>query len=327
MSVSESQMKILYVMEALLQKTDDEHILSANDLVEILREKGYSAERKSIYNYIDTLEEFGIDIITIKGGKDAGYYIASRDFELAEVKLLVDAVQASKFITERKSKDLISKIEKLVSEHQVAQLNRDVYIMNRLKALNEGIYYNIDSIYSAILNMNKIKFQYTKWNMKKELEVKKNGEYYDVTPWILTWEHENYYLIGYDNLLEEIKHYRVDKMKNVSVVDEKCCIKDKFEGFNLPEFLKKTFNMYGGEEEKVTLRCDESYIGIILDRFGTNIMPIPINDNVFEVSVNVTITPQFFGWVTSLADGIQIVSPKSVVEEYKGIIEKIYNNF
>ncbi|WP_346727781.1 WYL domain-containing protein [Lentihominibacter hominis] len=301
--------------------------MSAEDLINALNRYGIEAERKTIYSDIKVLIEFGIDIISLNGGKTPGYYIGTREFELPELKLLVDAVQASKFITAKKSKELISKIEKLASKNSARQLQRNVFIFNRTKTENERIYYNVDQIHTAVLENRQISFQYTEWNLQKELVTRKNGKIYIVSPWALTWDDENYYLIAFEEESRKIKHYRVDKMKNTEIIEEKRLGKDSFADFDLAFFAKKTFGMYGGRDETVSLVCENRLIGVILDRFSKDVIIIPEDSNHFRVNVLVSVSPQFFGWITGIGAGIHIEGPKVVKEEYRRFIEEILGNY
>ncbi len=327
MAVSDTKLRMLYLMKILLERTDEENIMSSEDLVSALRSYGMECERKSVYSDIETLTEYGLDIVRVRGGDRPGYYIGSRDFELPEVKLLVDAVQASKFITAKKSRELIGKIEKLVSENQAKQLQREVYIFNRTKTGNETIYYNVDHIHEAISANRQIKFRYTEWNLDKQLVPKHGGSWYMVSPWALSWEDENYYLIAYDEGSGKIKHYRVDKMRNTSVADEPRLGREQFEGFDLPAYSRKTFGMYGGRDEKVQMICTNPMIGVILDRFGTEVTIIPCDEAHFAISVTISVSPQFFGWVTGLGGGVCIAGPENVREEYKRFLESIAENY
>lgn len=327
MTVSTNKLKMLYIMKALLERTDEEHILSAEDLKRILAEHGFSADRKTIYSDIETLEAFGLDIVQVKGGVKAGYYIGSREFELPELKLLVDAVQASKFITVKKSGELIRKIERLTSRHNAGQLKRNVFIYNRPKTGNETIYYNVDQIHAAILSDRQIRFQYTEWNLNKELAEKKNGAFYVVSPWALTWDDANYYLIAYEEASGKIKHYRVDKMKNASVTAEARLGRAQFDGFDLADFAKKTFGMYGGRDEIVRIVCRRHLVGVILDRFARDTVLVPVNEENFCVSVLVSVSPQFFGWLTGLGEGIYLDGPESVKKEYSSFLKKILEKY
>lgn len=214
------KLKLLYIMQMLKENTDENHAMSANDIISALAKQGISAERKSIYDDIERLKLFGCDILS-RRSEPKGYYLASRDFEIAELKLLVDAVQSSKFITEKKSNQLIHKIEQLASRHEAQTLQRQVVVSNRIKTMNESIYYNIDKLHSAISSDVKITFKYCSWTLAKKLEPKKDGANYTVSPYILVWDDENYYLIGFDDDSKEIRHYRVDKMLNITITAEK----------------------------------------------------------------------------------------------------------
>lgn len=327
MAVSNNKLKMLYVLKALMEKSDEEHVMSASDLETVLKEYGLSSDRKTIYSDIETLTEYGIDIEKVVGGVKAGYYIASRNFELPELKLLVDAVQSSKFITSKKSDELIKKIETLTNEHNAKLLQREVYIYNRIKTGNEKIYYSVDAIHGAILNNCQIEFKYNEWNLNKELVPKKKGKKYCVSPWALTWDDENYYLIAYEESSDKIKHYRVDKMTGVVESDEQRLGKEKFEDFDLAVFSKKTFGMYGGEDSKVSLLCHKSLIGVIIDRFGKDVIIVPAEDDKFVVNVLVSVSPQFFGWITGLGSGITINGPEPIRQKYREFLEGILNKY
>lgn len=323
MAVSQVKLRTLYIMKILREKTDEKHTMSAADIDKDLRDFGMSADRKTVYNDIETLRAFGMDILQAKG-TNGGYYVGSRKFELPELKLLVDAVQASKFISRKKSEELIRKLEGLASEQEARQLQRNVFIYNRPKTGNETIYYNVDQIHTAILENRQIQYQYGEWTVKKELRPKKAGAIYTVSPWSLTWDDANYYLIAYDEEADCMKHYRVDKMQRMCVTALERVGKDRFQDFDLVEFSKKTFSMYGGHDEEVTLQCGNELIGVILDRFGTDVMAVPMKDGWFRVRVLVAVSPQFFGWVTGIGGRLRIAGPLGVQEEYvrylKGIL-------
>ena len=326
MAVQPQKMKTLCLMQILMQRTDEKHMMTANDLAAALQEYGFKAERKSIYADVEALQQFGLDIVQQKGS-NPGYYVASRNFELPELKLLVDAVQSSKFITARKSEELIRKLEGMTSKYEAQQLQRDVFIYNRPKTENETIYYNVDQIHCALHCNAQISFQYAEWTTKKELQLKKNGALYMVSPWSLTWDDENYYLIAYDETADCIKHYRVDKMQKISVLDDCRIGKEKFMDFDLAAFAKKTFGMYGGHDETVTLVCHNSLIGVMLDRFGQDVPLVPVDDSYFYVKPLVAVSQQFYGWLTGLGNMVQLTGPKHVKEEYKEYLEGILRNY
>ncbi|WP_288174713.1 helix-turn-helix transcriptional regulator [Sporofaciens musculi] len=326
MAVSQVKLRTLYIMKMLLEKTDEKYTMSAADIDKALGDYGMSADRKTVYNDIETLREFGMDVLQTKGS-NSGYYIGSRKFELPELKLLVDAVQASKFISRKKSEELIRKLESLASEHDARQLQRNVFIYNRPKTGNETIYYNVDKIHTAILENRQIQCQYAEWTVKKELIPKKNGAVYTVSPWSLTWDDANYYLIAYDEASDCMKHYRVDKMQRTRVIRQERVGKERFQDFDLVEFSKKTFSMYGGHDEEVTLQCGNELIGVILDRFGTDIMIVPADEGQFRVRVLVAVSPQFFGWVTGIGVRLRIAGPERVQKEYKEYLEGIMEGY
>lgn len=326
MAVSQVKLRILYIMKILLEKTDEKHTMSASDIDKELRRYGMSIDRKTVYNDIETLKAFGMDILQARGA-NSGYYIGRRDFELPELKLLVDAVQASKFISRRKSEELIGKLEGLAGEHDARKLQRNVFIYNRPKTGNETVYYNVDQIHTAIMENRQIQYQYAKWTMQKELKPRKKGAVYTVSPWALTWDDANYYLIAYDEDADCIKHYRVDKMQQICVTRKERIGKERFQDFDLVEFSKKTFSMYGGHDEEVTLQCDRDMIGVILDRFGTDVMIIPAGDRQFRVRILAAVSPQFFGWVTGIGSKLCIVAPECVRREYREYLKDILEKY
>ena len=327
MPKSEKQkLKLLYITQYLMEKTDENHIATTTELIDYLASNGITAERKSIYTDIELLIDYGLDIVKVKG-RPAGYQLVSRQFELAELKLLVDAVQASKFITSKKSRELIGKLETLCSKKEARQLHRQVVVTNRTKAVNENIYYNVDQIYSAIAGNVKIRFLYFEWNVKKEMQLRHDGAFYEVSPWLLTWDDDNYYLIAYDDESRMIKHYRVDKMLKLSLSDKKRQGKEQFENFDIAAYSKKTFGMFAGEEKMVTLSCKTNLIGVIIDRFG-NEASLRENGEGFDlVRVKVAVSRQFFGWLTGLSDAVKIVGPKETAEEYRSYLEEILTNY
>jgi len=321
--MAEEKLKILYLMQVLLEETDPEHPLNATQLCEKMQSRyDFSYNRKTIYADIGRLQAYGMQIGQTKGSS-FGYYVEKRDFDLAELKLLVDAVQSSKFITKEKSEDLIRKLAGLTSNAYAKQLQRQVFIYNRIKADNDAIYANVDALHEAIQKNRQIGFKYCEWTVKKELVQKKNGAEYIVSPWALTWDDENYYLVGYEEVSGKIKHYRVDKMQEIRVADEMRLGKERFKDFDLAAFARKTFGMYGGEDRKITLEGENHLAGVVIDRFGTDVMMRPYNKEHFHASVTVTISPQFFGWLAGIGKGIKICRPEDVREEYREYLREI----
>ena len=318
------KLKLMYLMKLFEERTDVSHGLSMTDIIEALSEEGITAERKSIYADISALNEFGFDIVKDNEGKACVYKLVERDFEIAELKLLVDAVQSSKFITESKSNKLIKKIEGLASNNEAKSLHRQVYVANRIKTTNESVYYNVDDIQKAISENHKVSFQYFQWNPNKEKELRHNGMRYEISPWALTWDDENYYMVGYDSKERKIKHYRVDKMLKIEIMaDSKREGKALFKDMDMAVYSKKIFGMFGGVEETVVLECKNGISGVIIDRFGTEVDIIKRATDSFTVRVNVQISPQFLGWVFSLGENIKIISPDSVIERMRDEITRI----
>ena len=314
--------KILYLMKILLECTDDENGLTANELIDALAEYGIRAERKTLYSDVETLCEFGLDI-EMRKNKSVRYHLVSRNFELPELKLLVDAVQASKFITHKKSLELISKLEGLASRHQARELGRQVFVSGRIKTMNESIYYAVDYIHAAINGNTGIAFQYFDWNEEKKRQLRHEGKLYTVSPWALTWDDENYYMIAYDSDECKIKHYRVDKMVNLRVLDTPRDGKSIFEDFDMALYSRKTFGMFGGEEVAVTLRCENRMASIMIDRFGQDVTFIKADDSHFDLHVKVAVSPLFFTWIMNFGGGVKLISPDGVKEQLVALAEGV----
>lgn len=322
------KMKLLYLLKILSENTDEAHPLSTQELIARLSSYGIPAERKSIYDDIECLNCFGYDIVYVKAHKGGGYYMAGREFELPELKLLVDAVQASRFITLKKSRQLISKIEKLAGPYEGKQLQRQVFVAGRVKTENESIYYNVDMIHKAIQDNAPITFTYLVWNMKRELVPRHQGKRYHVSPWALTWKDENYYLVAYDDGEEKIKHFRVDKMSRIKEQEgEERKGAESFERFDIAEYANRTFGMFGGETETVTLRLPESMIGIVLDRFGREISIRKLEEGVAGVKIKVAVSMQFYGWLTGLGREVCILTPEYVKKGYADYLGEIIRNY
>ena len=319
--------KFTYLMKIMLAKTDDEHALTMPQIMEELEKYDVTAERKSIYaDFQDMTDKFGIEIVKEQIGRETYYHVGSREFELAEVKLLIDAIQSSKFITQTKSRELITKIKSFVSEHQAKQLQRQVYINDRVKTMNESVYYNVDDIHTAINQDKKIRFKYYKWDINKKLVPRHNGDWFVVSPWALTWDDENYYLVAFDDLDHRIKHYRVDKMMRISIEKEKRDGKEAFKNFDMAEYSKATFGMYQGQKTKVKIRLANYMCGVFIDRFGKDITFRPVDNEHSELHVDVNVSPQFFGWIFSLGKDVKVVGPEEVVEELRAKTEEFLEN-
>ncbi|MBR1482200.1 MAG: WYL domain-containing protein [Ruminococcus sp.] len=307
--------KLLYLQKILLEKTDEQHALTITELRDELQRYDITVERKTLYADLELLESFGLDICRVRSST-VRYYVGQRDFQLAELKLLVDAIQSSKFITRKKSMDLISKLERLVSENDGKQLHRQVYVTNRVKTVNEKIYYNVDILHNAISADRQISFLYYRWEVdfaspeKIKKVARKNGALYRVSPWALCWDDENYYLIAFDSEAGIIKHYRVDKMERITQLEEERDGSEIFADFNLAHYAKSVFSMYGGEETEVRLSVDNDMIGVIVDRFGTDIIISRESDATFTVNLHLVLSPQFYAWVFGMENKVRILSPE-----------------
>ena len=317
------KLKMLFLAKIFSEKTDDNHSLTMPQIIDKLSACGVNADRKTLYLDFEELRHFGLDIIAVKEGRECFYHLGNRDFELPELKLLVDSVQSAKFITDKKSKELIKKLEALVSKYEGKQLHRQVVISGRIKTMNESIYYNVDKLHEAIGADAQIRFKYYQWNVEKKMELRKDGAWYQISPWGLMWDDENYYLVGYDAEDDKIKHYRVDKMLRISVVDVRREGKEAYRKFDLPRYTKSLFGMYGGEETKVTIEAENSMAGVLIDRFGKDIFIAPVDENHFRTVVNVAVSNQFLGWIMALGGGIKIVSPDTVVDQMKAEIRRL----
>ena len=324
---SNQKLKLYYLAKIMVSKTDDEHYLTMPQIMKELEKYDITAERRSIYRDLQELENLGIEVEGEPIGKSYHYHVISHQFELPELKLLVDAIQSSRFITAKKSDELIKKLESFVSEHEAKQLQRQVYVSDRVKTMNESIYYNVDAIHNAIAQNCKIQFQYFQWNLKKEMELRHGGAYYRISPWGLLWDDQNYYLVAYDDAEEKIKHYRVDKMLRISLLEEKRDGKEAFSKLNMASYSNMSFGMFGGEKEKVKLNVRNRMAGVMIDRFGKNVMMIPNDEDSFTLHVDVHVSDQFFGWIAALGDDVKILGPENVVEQMKGYIRRLSDQY
>ncbi len=317
------KLKLYYLSQIMTQKTDDEHKLTLPEIQEHLLAYDVTADRKSLYDDMEALRVLGIDIIGEKIGRNYYYHVGSKQFDIAELKLLVDAIQSSKFITEKKSNELIKKITGLASEYEASQLKRTVTVQGRVKTMNESIYYLVDEIHRAIAENKQIRFEYMKWNTKKEL-VPRRDEPYVMSPWALSWDDENYYMIAYDEAGDMIRHFRVDKMKKIEILDEKRAGKDKFKEFDLAEYAKMSFGMFAGEKTKVKLEFKDELVGVMIDRFGKDIPIRPGSKKGWsQTSVDVALSNQFFGWVFGIGKSVKITGPSAVVDTFKKEVKEL----
>lgn len=320
------KLKCLYLRQFLLENTDEAHPVTVSQMIDYLARHDIAAERKSIYDDIDGLRSYGLDI-EYRKAQDGGYFIANREFQLPELKLLVDAVQSSKFLSLRKSNELIVKLEKLASRHEAQALRRQVYVTHRIKNMNESIYYNVDALHSAIAAGSRITFRYFDWDMNGKKKYRHEGKRYRISPWALLWDDENYYLVGYDAEHAERRHYRVDKMESITQTGEERLGKELFAGFDPAAYSRKVFGMYGGEPQKVTLRFESSMSNIVFDRFGRELILTPDREGGFTVTVEVVPSPQFFAWLTGLGAPVKILSPQPIVQQFCDYLQSVLDAY
>lgn len=307
---SGQKLKLLLLRDYLLRNTDPDHAVTVRQMIEHLEAQGVSAERKSLYSDLAALgpDSYGMDIVADNGS----YSLASRDFELQEVKLLVDMVQSSNFITRSKTDELIRKLEGLVSVHEARQLSRQVYVRNRVKAMNESVYLSVDKISEAISGDLRIRFQYFQYNVRKQKELRHGGKFREVSPFALIWVDQNYYLLAYDADAAAMRHFRVDRMTRISQLPGPRDGKALFEKTDMSTYTTKVFNMFTGQERQVRLRFAERLVDPVVDRFGESAMLIPDGEGHFTVTVDVVVSPQFFAWLAPFGRDAEILSPADV---------------
>ncbi len=317
------KLKILYIYKILFEMTDENVSLNASQIITELERYGISAERKSIYDDIEALRLFGVDINTNEG---KGYYIGERLFELSEIKMLIDVIQAAKFMSGKKTSVLSEKLRSLAPISDRRALMRQIVTDNSIKTSNESVYYSIDSIHRAIDEKKKLRFRYHSYDIRKNKIYKNKGQYYFVNPISLIWSDEKYYLVAYDDIAAIIKHYRVDKMESVTECAEEISREVLEIKFDAAQYTKANFHMYSGNIVEVTLQGKEHSIGLIFDKFGKDVFVIPGNDGTFRVSVKVTDTMQFYSWLFGISDVISLVSPKCCVEKYRKLLKNSIEN-
>lgn len=370
MAKSENQkLKLLYLLKIFSEETDEDHMLTMPQIIDRLEDYGIHADRKTLYlDFAELNKMDGLEIVTVKEGRNTYYHMGQRLFELPELKLLVDSVQAAKFITDRKSDMLIHKLEHLVSRHEATQLQRQVIIAGRVKTPNKSIYYNVDEIYSAIGSNRQITFHYFQWNVKKEQVLRRGGALYHVSPWCLVWDDEYYYLVGYESAAGAgaggavpgsaaggattagaqriassaaassasqcgaaggstpagaIKHFRVDKMKDLQIVDKPRDGLDKFKDFDTAKYTKSLVGMYGGDKTTVTVEASNDMAGVFIDRFGQDIWIMPVDDDHFIAHLDVVPSRQFLGWIFALGSKVRITGPATVVADMRQAVAEI----
>lgn len=324
---SNSKLKLLYLAKIFFEETDEEHALNNKEIISRLAAHQVSVDRKTLYSDIEELKQYGLDITNFKKGRSMYYQLSSREFELAELKLLVDSVQSAKFITEKKSLKLIEKLEGLASHHQKKDLQRQVTLLGRLKNTDEKIFYAVDNLYAAINQDRQVQFKYFQWNVQKERVLRHDGAWYQISPWALIWDDEYYYLLGYDVEAGRIKHYRVDKMLQLDILEEKRLGEKTFNDINLPQYSKKLFGMYNSANVSVTLLCENDLAGPIIDRFGENVMLTKVDDEHFRTTIEVSASDLFIGWIIGLGKGAKIIAPENMVTRMQNMARRLAEQY
>ena len=312
--VSQRQ-KIIAVYQILERESDRRHPVSLPTLIDRLADRGIPAERKSLYRDMEALRSAGVPL-HFRAGAEGGWYLAERSFRPAEVKMLVDIVQAARFLTPRKSRALADKLTSLLSTHDGEAVRRQVSLDHRTKTENEAIYENVDYLHEAIAAGRDVRFRYFAYNLRKEKVLRHGGRRYRVSPRALLWDHENYYLAAYDYRNQELRHYRVDKMLEIELAAGVGGHPPE-EAFDEGNYARQHFGMYRGQTHKVNLRCAAELAGVMLDRFGLTVELIPAGEQAFDCQVEVALSPQFWGWLFALSPGVELQGPLWAVQLYK----------
>ena len=308
------KLKILYILDYLQKNSHEDHLVRASELISMLdRQHGISCDRKTVYSDIAALQDYGVDIVSVPG-KNGGYYIASRIFELPELKLLIDAVQSSRYLTEKKSRELIEKLCAQCNEQDASLIKRNVLVSGRVKSMNETIYYNVDAIQDAIAQNKQIHFRYFDWGMDRRRKYREKE--YRASPYGLCQDHENCYLLALSER-HGITSYRVDRMTDISISSENRAPCPELTGKNLNEHASRLFQMYAGDQLNVKMRFHKDLLNVVIDRFGKDIMLIPDGDEYFNFTAGVAVSPMFLSWVIGFGSKAKILYPESVVQQCK----------
>ena len=306
------KLKIFYILDYLQRNSREDHPVRATELTGWLnRVYNISCDRKTVYSDIAALQDYGVDIISVPG-KNGGYYIASRNFELPELKLLIDAVQSSRYLTEKKSRELIEKLCDQCNEHDASLMRRTVLVSGRVKSMNETIYYNVDTIQEAITQNRQISFRYFDWDLGGKRRYREKE--YLASPYGLCQDHENCYLLAFSQR-HGITSYRVDRMTEIQLSDQMRTPCPELTGKALNEHANRLFQMYAGDTTDVKLRFHRSLINVVIDRFGKDTMLIPDGEEYFNFTVNVAVSPMFLSWVIGFGNKAKILYPQSVADQ------------
>ena len=317
------KLTLLYILDYLERESDEAHPVNADRLIAMLADHRIKVERKTIYSDIAALQDYGVDIVT-RRGKGGGYYIASQIFELPELKLLIDAVQSSRFLTLRKSRELIDKLCRQCNRHEASLMHRDLVIDRRVKSMNETIYYNVDAIQDAIARNRQIRFRYFDWNLDGNRKYRDRD--YQASPYGLCQDNENCYLLAHSQR-HGVTHYRVDRMTDIGILPDARTPCPELTGSNLTTYANQLFQMFSGQTQRVKLRFHRSLVNVVVDRFGSDTIMIPDGQEHFVFTVDVAVSPLFLSWVIGFGDKAAIVHPQSVVRECIDLCEQVMSQY
>lgn len=318
------KIKLLKLLEMLRQNTDEQHPMSTSSIISSLAQMEITCDRRTLAQDIATLSDLGYEIMTTTVGHEKAYYVEDRNFSIPELKILIDAVHASSFITEKKSEELINKIASLAGSHRAEVLKRNMVCFNTRKHSNERIFYNVNDLEDAILRQKKVLFRYFDLNETGERVYRRDGHRYVVEPIALVFNEDNYYLTCYSSRHENTSNYRIDRMDSVEVIDEDCCEKAISLRDQVATYTEQAFKMFGGQLEDIVLEFDRSLIGVVYDRFGENTKMMTISDTKCIAPVKVQISPVFWGWLFQFAGQMKVISPENVVVAYREHAAKLY---
>ena len=320
------KVKLLYIIKILTEFTDEDHPLSATEICEKLAAYDITAERKAIYDDINCLIDFGYDIIQTRVPKN-GYFLASRDFELPEVFLLGDAVRTAKFISEKKTRELTKKLDKLLSHYQAKSSLRGIYIDSSSKTNNEELFYNIDRINTAIREGKKIKFTYTKKILRDGRKIISESRTRVVSPYAMTWQFDYYYLIGNYDKYNNLMHLRIDRIHSVEITNEPIRhfseVSNYRDTFDVADYTKKLFGMFGGNMQEIKLRCNNTILEQVTDRFGDSIFITNVTDETFDFTIMAAVSDALVTWITNYTEMIEVLKPNDLREKIIDRAEKI----
>lgn len=311
------KLKLLKLVDLLRQETDEQHPLTTAQICERLRAMDIPCDRRVLSKDIDLLNDNGVEVLWTWVGKGKGYYVEDRNFSVPELKILIDAVQAASFITEKKTEDLVNKLASLGGTNRAEILKSNLTHFNTRKHSNESIYYNVDAIEDAIQHQKKIIFRYFDLDIKGEKSYRRDGHHYVVEPVALVYNEDNYYVVVYSERHDNTANYRVDRMDSVEVIEDAISEKAVTLKDKVGEYTEQAIKMYGGEPQTVVLEFDSKLTGVIYDRFGEGVNMMPSSEDKILATVKVQLSPTFWGWLFQFGAKMRVLSPSSVTEEYK----------